>query len=117
MARTPDYLLIKRIKHANRRVFFVGLKIIVRIGTKFVQHYNRAMKNVTIKLEDDVAHWSRIWAAEHNTSVSQILGDLLKQMKQEKTGYTVAMQQFFDGEPQPMKKAGKYPSREELHER
>ena len=88
-----------------------------QIDTKKVRHYNRAMKNVTIKLEDDVAHWSRIWAAEHNTSVSQILGDLLKQMKQEKTGYTIAMQQFFDGEPQPMNKAGKYPSRDELHER
>ncbi len=111
-------LMNRTIKHATRRVFiFVGSKTLSEIDTKFVQHYNRAMKNVTIKLEDDVAHWSRIWAAEHNTSVSQILGDLLKQMKQEKTGYAIAMQQFFNGEPQPMKKAGKYPSRDDLHER
>ncbi len=75
------------------------------------------MKNVTIKLEDDVALWSRVWAAEHNTSVSKILGDLLKQMKKEKMGYAVAMQQFFDIDPQPLKKSGKYPSRDELHER
>ncbi len=87
------------------------------IDTKNVQHYSRSMKNITIKLEDDVAHWSRIWAAEHNTSVSRILGDLLKQMKQEKTGYAIAMQQFFDGESQPMNEAEKYPSRVELHER
>lgn len=89
----------------------------LKIDTKNVQHYNRAMKNITIKLEDDVAHWSRVWAAEHNTSVSQILGDLLKQMKQEKTGYTIAMQQFFDGESQTMSQSEKYPSRDELHER
>jgi len=75
------------------------------------------MKNVTIKLEDDVAHWSRIWAAEHDTSVSRILGDLLKQMKREKTGYSKAMQQFLDVEAQPLKKSGSYPSRDDLHER
>ncbi len=85
-----------------------------------MQHYKRAMKNVTIKLEDDVAYWARVWAAENNTSVSQILGELLKQMKQEKTGYSVAMRQFFEGEeaePRPIKSMGKYPSRDELHAR
>jgi len=84
---------------------------------KTVQHYNRAMKNVTIKLEDDVVHWARVWAAEHNTSVSRIPGDLLKQMKKEKSGYSIAMQQFFDHEPQSLKRSGKYPSREALYER
>ena len=39
------------------------------------------MKNVTIKLEEDVANWARVWAAEHNTSISRILGVLLKRMK------------------------------------
>jgi len=34
------------------------------------------MKNITIKLENDVAHWPRVWAAEQNTSVSRILGNL-----------------------------------------
>jgi len=61
------------------------------------------MKNVTIKLEDDVARWSRVWAAEHNTSVSRILGDLLKRMKSEKTGYVQTMQQFLSVEPRPLK--------------
>ncbi len=87
------------------------------IDTKIVQHYNRAMKNVTIKLENDVARWSRVWAAEHNTSVSRILGDLLKRMKKEKTGYAQAMQQFLSVKPRPLKKSGAYPSRDDLHER
>jgi len=76
-----------------------------------------AMKNVTIKLDNDVAHWSRVWAAEHDTSVSQILGDLLKQMKREKTGYSKAMQQFLGVSAQPLKTNGDYPSRDDLHER
>ncbi len=75
------------------------------------------MKNITIKLENDVAQWSRVWAAEHNTSVSRILGDLLKRMKKEKTGYAQAMQQFLSVEPRPLKKSGEYPSRDDLHER
>lgn len=75
------------------------------------------MKNITIKLEDDVARWSRVWAAEHNTSVSRILGDLLKRMKKEKIGYAQAMQQFLSVKPRPLKKAGAYPSRDDLHGR
>lgn len=75
------------------------------------------MKNVTVRLEDDVADWSRVWAAEHNTSVSRILGDLLKRMKKEKTGYAKAMQQFLSVEPQPLKSSGAYPSRDDLHAR
>jgi hypothetical protein len=75
------------------------------------------MKNITIKIEDDVAHWSKAWAAEHNTSVSQILGDLLRQMKKQKTGYAKAMQQFLDVEPQPLKTSDRYPLRDDLHER
>ena len=75
------------------------------------------MKNITITLENDVAHWSKIWVAEHNTSVSRILGDLLKQMKKNKTGYSKAMQQFLNVEAQPLKQSGAYPSRDDLHER
>jgi len=75
------------------------------------------MKNVTIKLENDVAHWAKVWAAEHNTSVSQILGSLLTRMKKEKVGYAQAMQQFISVTPQPLKDASSYPSRDDLHER
>jgi len=89
----------------------------LQFDTIIVQHYNRAMKNITIKLEDDVAHWSRVWAAEHNTSVSRMLGDLLKRMKKDKTGYAQAMQQFLSVKPRPLKESGAYPSRDDLHER
>ncbi len=75
------------------------------------------MKNVTVKLDNDVAHWAKVWAAEHDTSVSQILGRLLKRMKKEKTGYAQAMQQFLSVEPHALKGSSDYPSRDELHER
>jgi len=75
------------------------------------------MKNITIKLENDVAHWAKVWAAEHNTSVSRILGLLLKRMKKEKTGYAQAMHQFLAVEPKPLKESSGYPARDELHER
>ncbi|WP_143735821.1 DUF6364 family protein [Methyloprofundus sedimenti] len=75
------------------------------------------MKNITIKLDNDVAQWSKVWAAENNTSVSQILGDLLKQMKKEKTGYAKAMQQFLDVEALPLKTSKHYPLRDDLYER
>ncbi len=75
------------------------------------------MKNVTIKIENDVANWARVWAAEHDTSVSQMLGSLLKRMKKEKSGYAQAMQQFLSVDPQPLKKSGDYPARDDLYER
>ena len=45
------------------------------------------MKNVTITLDDEVAHWARIRAAEKNTSVSRLVGNLLKEKMQEETDY------------------------------
>jgi hypothetical protein len=35
------------------------------------------MKNVTITLDEEAARWARIQAAEHNTSVSRLVGEML----------------------------------------
>ena len=75
------------------------------------------MKNVTITLDEDVADWARIWAAKSRTSVSRLVGELLKQRMQEETGYQAAMKQYLSRKPKSLKKSGKYPSREALHER
>jgi hypothetical protein len=37
------------------------------------------LKNVTITLDEDVARWARIWAAERDTSVSRLVGELLRE--------------------------------------
>lgn len=37
------------------------------------------LRNVTVTLEEDVAEWARIEAARQDTSVSRLLGALLKE--------------------------------------
>jgi hypothetical protein len=37
------------------------------------------LRNVTVTLEEDVAQWARIEAARRDTSVSRMLGELLKE--------------------------------------
>jgi hypothetical protein len=39
----------------------------------------RRLPNVTVTLEEDVAQWARIEAAHRDTSVSRLLGALLKE--------------------------------------
>jgi len=39
----------------------------------------RRLRNVTVTLEEDVARWARIEAARRDTSVSRLLGALLKE--------------------------------------
>ena len=75
------------------------------------------MKNITIKLDDDVAKWSKVWAAENNTSVSRIVGDLLTQLRREKNGYEKAMDAFLSTPAQPISGEETYPKRDDLYER
>ena len=74
------------------------------------------MKNVTITLEEEVADWARILAAKQKSSVSRLVGDMLKEKMLEESGYQTAKHQFFSRKPSPLKHSGKYPSRDELHE-
>ena len=76
------------------------------------------MKNVTITLENDVAKWARIWAAKRDTSVSRLLGNLLKEQMKQEQGYELAMHQYLSHSPKALKKPeGRYPDRASLHER
>ncbi len=88
------------------------------IDTKFVLHYICVMKNVTINLDEEVARWARIRAAERNSSVSRLVGEMLKEKMREEEDYSLAMEQYLALKPKALKKAGtRYPRREELHER
>jgi hypothetical protein len=75
------------------------------------------MKNVTITLDEELARWARIRAAEEDTSVSRLVGRLLRQHMNEQEAYEVAMRRFLSRKPTALKREGKYPRREELHER
>lgn len=74
------------------------------------------MTNVTITLEEEVAHWVRIRAAEQHTSVARYLGEILRQRMNEDQGYELAMRRFLDRKPSRIS-SGPYPRREELHDR
>ena len=37
------------------------------------------LRNITVTLEEDLAQWARIEAAKRDTSVSRLLGELLKE--------------------------------------
>ena len=59
-----------------------------------------------------------MWAAQHNTSVSKLLGELLAERMREETGYDAAMKRFLSRRPKRLKEEGEpYPRRDELHER
>jgi hypothetical protein len=75
------------------------------------------MKNITITVDEEVARWARVWAAQRNTSLSRFVGELLRQRMIEEEGYESAMQRYRRRKPSPLKRAGRYPRRDELHAR
>lgn len=76
------------------------------------------MKNMTITLDEEVARWARIRAAEKDTSVSRLVGEMLREKMRGEAAYQAAMQQYLCQRPKKLKKPGsRYPRREDLHER
>jgi hypothetical protein len=77
---------------------------------------SRKLRNVTVTLEEEVARWARIEAARKETSVSRLLGQMLKARMLEEDGYQKAMRRALSRRPF-LKTDGRYMSREEAHER
>ncbi len=75
------------------------------------------MKNVTVSLPDEVCRWTRVWAAEHDTSVSAMLSSFLKEKMESERNYETAMKSFLKRTPKPIHDESGYPSRQEIHER
>jgi hypothetical protein len=71
---------------------------------------------VTVTLEDDVARWARIEAAQKDMSVSRLLGEILKERMAAKDDYEKAMRRALARKPF-LKTDGRYLSREEAHDR
>jgi hypothetical protein len=88
------------------------------IDTNFVDHYSRAMRNVTVTLEEEVARWIRVEAAKRETSVSRLVGEMLREHMRSQDAYEVARRQFFTIQPRLLRESNSpLPSREELHDR
>ena len=76
------------------------------------------MKNVTITLDEKVAAWARVRAAEQETSVSRLVGEMLKEKMIEEESYQTSMQHYLSQGPCLIKERNaKYPAREKLHDR
>jgi hypothetical protein len=74
------------------------------------------LRNVTVTLEEDVAQWARIEAARRDTSVSRLLGALLKERMTAQDAYESAMRGALGRKPF-LHSDGRYLTREEVHDR
>ena len=74
------------------------------------------MPNLTVTADEDVLRWARIRAAETNTSVARLVGDMLREHMQSEARYEVARRRFMGRKPGRLSR-GPYPSREALHDR
>ena len=76
------------------------------------------MKNVTIILDEEVARWPRIRAAKKDTSVSRLVGEMLREKMTQEQAYQGTLQQYLFQHPKKLQKPGtRYPRREEFNER
>ena len=76
------------------------------------------MRNVTITLDDETARWARIEAARQDTSVSKLVGAMLRSHMHERDEYERAKRSYLSRGPVTMSSPGdRYPTREEIYER
>jgi len=95
----------------------VGTRRPTSTDTKFVSHDNRVMKNVTVTLDERTARWARVEAARNDVSMSAFLRQMLERAMAAQESYPEAMSRYLARQPVALKRTGRYPSREELHER
>lgn len=75
------------------------------------------MRNVTVTLDEETARWARLEAARRDVSVSSLIRELLRERMGGQLAYAGAMERYLSRRASGLKRRGRYPSREELHER
>ena len=75
------------------------------------------MKNVTVTLDERTARWARVEAARNDVSMSALLRQMIERAMAAQESYPQAMSRYQARQPAVLKRGGRYPSREELHER
>jgi hypothetical protein len=74
------------------------------------------LKNVTITLPEEVAHWARKRAAEENTSVSRLVGKMLEAQMRHSDDYQEAYEKWRELKPMDFDAEHRL-TREEAHAR
>lgn len=76
------------------------------------------MKTVTIVLDEEVARWAKVGAAQHDTSVSRRLGEVLRKKMEGERACVQSKKRFLQKKPVKLKAEGSpYPKRETLYRR
>jgi hypothetical protein len=75
------------------------------------------MRNLTVSVDERVARWARVAAAERDMSVSRFVSELLRARMEEDEAYEVAMARNLARAARRLRAPGtRYPRRDELHE-
>lgn len=76
------------------------------------------MKNVTISLDETIARWARVKAAEQDKSLSRFLAELLEEQMKHEADYDAAYRRFLSVKPVRLREPGKkLPTRDEIYDR
>jgi uncharacterized membrane protein YccC len=59
----------------------------------------RALRNITVTLDEQIAAWLRLHAAKRGMSVSRLVGDFVHERMSETQDYNEAMRQFLSEKP------------------
>src|ERR1700689_3247681 len=102
-------------------ISMLGMCIDVKSPLWLSCYTDPVLKNVTITLDPEVAHWARRKAANENTSVSKLVSRLLEKEMRASDSYWRAYEEWKRlsddlGAPAPID-ASKRMTREEVHER
>lgn len=73
----------------------------------------KAMRNITVTMEESVADWARMEAARRNTSVSRLIGEMLAEKMQRTDRYQRAMREALKF--QPVLFTGPFLSRDQIY--
>jgi len=87
------------------------------VGALFSCYTEKVPRNVTIKISDEAALWARRKAAEENTSVSRLVGDMLERQMRLTDAYWKAFDRWKSRSAVAETGASKRWNREEVHER
>ena len=74
-------------------------------------------KNMTIKISDEAILWAKRKAADDNTSVSRLVGEMLERQMRLSDDYWRAYESWKSHQPLAALGAAERMSREEVHER
>lgn len=78
----------------------------------------RNLRNVTVTLDEDTALWARLEAARRDTSMSRLLGEILRERMGQEDEYASARARYLAQAPEVHRRPGqRLPTRDELHER